>query len=90
MPTRPKAPRFADLTWINHADGRVSAGFTKRLRLQVMVGDINGARRFMAGVAEGDAGTNLVIAAFYPQNMADGKDLAYQLGVMVLPEFPDP
>lgn len=88
MTTKLKCPKVNELAWVSHADGRLSTSFTKRLRLQVMMGEVNGAQRFMAGVAE--AATNqLVIAAFYPRNMQDGKDLAYQLGVMVLDDFPD-
>jgi len=80
-------PKYGTLTWLEDAGtGAVSALFTPKLRLHVNAGEVAGVMRYMSGVVlTKDA--SLQAAAFYATDPEYAKQLAYQLAMVISPDF---
>jgi hypothetical protein len=82
----PEIPKYGSLAWIEDASGAVSARFSERLRLHVNAGEVGGVMRYMSGaVLVKDS--SLQAAAFYATDLEYAKQLAYQLAVVIGPDF---
>jgi hypothetical protein len=83
----PPFPKYGSLTWLQDgASTAVSARFSERLRLHVNAGEVEGVMRYISGVVlVKDA--SLQAAAFYATDTEYAKQLAYQLAVVIAPDF---
>jgi len=86
----PEIPKYNALIWLSdgapEATAAVSARFSEKLRLHVNAGEVNGVMRYMSGVVlVSDA--SLQAAGFYATDPDYAKQLAYQLAIVIAPDF---
>lgn len=83
----PQIPKYGELVWIQ--DGTTdafTARFNDRLRLHVNGGVVNNVLHYISGVVSA-SDSSLQAAAFYADDTEYAKQLAYQLAIVIAPDF---
>ena len=86
----PMIPKYNTLIWLSNgtpeATAAISARFSDKLRLHVNAGEVGGVMRYMSGVVLVADGA-LQAAGFYATDPDYAKQLAYQLAIVIAPDF---
>lgn len=85
-PKLPAIPKYKDLVWIEDPAGAKLATYSERLRLHVVPGVMEKKQVFMSGVVE-LPDSAMQACAFYATDEEYAKQLAYQLAVLISPDF---
>ena len=81
-------PKYVKLVWLQDGGSgeAYSSRFSERLRLHVRAGEVGGVMRYMSGVVL-VKDESLQAAGFYATDPEYAKQLAYQLALVIAPDF---
>lgn len=79
-------PKYGVLSWLQDPGGALTARFSERLRLHVVPGEVMQRRVFLSGAVT-TADSAMQACAFYATDLEYAKQLAYQLALIIAPDF---